>query len=44
MTSRLPALVGSLVLLAVIGAGFARAADEPPTAIILLDGSGSMWG
>jgi Ca-activated chloride channel family protein len=44
MTSRLPALLGSLVLLLVVGVGFARAADERPTAIILLDGSGSMWG
>ena len=44
MALRLPTLVGSLVLLALMSAGFARAADEPPTAIILLDGSGSMWG
>ncbi len=43
MLLRLVALAVSRVLLALAGAG-ARAADEAPTVMILLDGSGSMWG
>ncbi len=33
-----------LVILVAVGAGRAHAADEAPTVMILLDGSGSMWG
>jgi len=45
MPFRLIALAGSLLLLALAGGGQARAADAAPTTVmILLDGSGSMWG
>lgn len=46
--SKLLAPLGLRLLLAAaltgMGAGAMRAADEAPTAVILLDGSGSMWG
>jgi Ca-activated chloride channel family protein len=39
------AIAASVALLALLAGGHeARAADEAPTAIIVLDGSGSMWG
>ena len=49
MPLRLSARVAGLALLAIVlvaplGAGSAHAADESPATIILLDGSGSMWG
>jgi len=45
MPLRLLASALSLALLAALGvAGAPRAADEAPTVMILLDGSGSMWG
>lgn len=43
MPSRLIKLAGTILLLALV-AGTVRAADQAPTVMILLDGSGSMWG
>jgi Ca-activated chloride channel family protein len=43
MASRLTAVSWCLLCFATLGSG-ARAADDPPTLMILLDGSGSMWG
>ena len=43
MPSRLTAVSWCLLCLVALG-GAARAADDPPTLMILLDGSGSMWG
>jgi Ca-activated chloride channel family protein len=45
MPLRLTALLGALALVALLGGGHVtRAADEAPTVMFLLDGSGSMWG
>ena len=45
MPSRLPIIVLTSVALAALGVGSAsRAADQTPTVMFLLDGSGSMWG
>lgn len=45
MQLRLTALLCGLALTALLGGGYAtRAADEAPTVMFLVDGSGSMWG
>lgn len=45
MSNRLNGLAASLlILLLLAGAGSARAAEQAPTLMVLLDGSGSMWG
>ncbi len=45
MSHRLIAFASSLALLVLLGGAWAtQAADESPTVMFLLDGSGSMWG
>jgi Ca-activated chloride channel family protein len=44
MSHRLIAFASSLLALALLGAWGARAADQAPTVMFVLDGSGSMWG
>lgn len=44
MPLRLIAYMGSLLLLALLAVAGGARADEAPTVVFLLDGSGSMWG
>lgn len=44
LRSLLPSMLAALVVGAVAAPGPARAQEAPPTAVIVVDGSGSMWG